>query len=292
MKKLVILTLTAVISIFFSVTVFGQDRIAIVLSSLNNPFFIAMKKGAEAKAHELGYDLIVLDSQNDQGKELANVEFLTVRGVEAILINPTDSNAVSNAIRMANRANIPVITLDRAANRGNIVSHIASNNLTGGEMAGKYIAERLGTNAQVIQLEGIPGTSVARERGQGFINAVDNYRLDLLASQTANFNRTEGYEVMIKMLTSHPNVQAVFSQNDEMALGALQAIHTSSKSVIIVGFDGSAAGINAINNGLLDATIAQQPVMIGALGIETAVKLLKGKEVDSYISVPLKIIIK
>ncbi|KLV10604.1 MULTISPECIES: ribose ABC transporter substrate-binding protein RbsB [Photobacterium] len=290
MKKLATLISAAVMSASFSTTAAAQDTLAMVVSTLNNPFFVTMKEGAEAKAQELGYNLIVLDSQNDPSKELSNVEDLTVRGVKAILINPTDSDAVSNAIRMANRANIPVLTLDRGASRGDVVSHIASDNVAGGEMAGKYIMEKVGEKARVIQLEGIAGTSAARERGQGFMNAVDNSGMELLASQPADFDRTKGLNVMENMLAANPNVQAVFAQNDEMALGALRAVQASGKQVLIVGFDGTDDGIAAVKRGKLGATIAQQPDLIGALGVETADKMLKGEKVEANIPVPLKVI--
>ncbi|SQD80196.1 ribose ABC transporter substrate-binding protein RbsB [Moritella yayanosii] len=292
MKKLATLISAAVVSVSFSATVMAQDTIAMVVSTLNNPFFVTMKEGAEAKAKTLGYKLIVLDSQNDPSKELANIEDLTVRGVKAILINPTDSDAVSNAIRMANRANIPVITLDRGASRGKVVSHIASDNVAGGEMAGQYISDTIGANAKVIQLEGIAGTSAARERGQGFMNAVGKNKMNLLASQPADFDRTKGLNVMENMLAANPDVQAVFAQNDEMALGALRAVQASGKDVLIVGFDGTKDGIAAVNRGILGATIAQQPALIGALGVETADRVLKGLPVEKNIAVPLQVITK
>ncbi|GAD88913.1 ribose ABC transporter substrate-binding protein [Vibrio halioticoli NBRC 102217] len=292
MKKLTTLISAALLSSTMSVSAHAQDTLAIVVSTLNNPFFVTMKDGAESKAKELGYNLIVLDSQNDPSKELSNVEDLTVRGVKAILINPTDSDAVSNAIRMANRANIPVLTLDRGASRGDVVSHIASDNVAGGEMAGKFIMERVGEKAKVIQLEGIAGTSAARERGEGFMKAVKSGNMDLLASQPADFDRTKGLNVMENLLAANSDVQAVFAQNDEMALGALRAIQASGKDITIVGFDGTDDGIAAVNRGLLSATIAQQPDMIGSLGVETADKVLKGQTVEKNIPVPLKVITK
>ncbi|MFT5808677.1 MAG: ribose transport system substrate-binding protein [Moritella dasanensis] len=292
MKKLATLISAALVSASFSATVMAQDSIAMVVSTLNNPFFVTMKEGAEDKAEALGYKLIVLDSQNDPSKELSNVEDLTVRGVKAILINPTDSDAVSNAIRMANRAGIPVLTLDRGASRGKVVSHIASDNVAGGEMAGQYITDTIGANAKVIQLEGIAGTSAARERGQGFMQAVDKNKMNLLASQPADFDRTKGLNVMENMLAANPDVQAVFAQNDEMALGALRAVQASGKDVLIVGFDGTKDGIAAVNRGILGATIAQQPALIGALGVEAADKVLKGLPVEKSIAVPLKVITK
>ena len=292
MKKLTTLISAAVISATFNAGAAAQDTIAMVVSTLNNPFFVTMKEGAEKKAKELDYKLIVLDSQNDPSKELANVEDLLVRGVKAILINPTDSDAVSNAVRMANKANTPVFTLDRAANNGEVVSHIASDNVAGGEMAGKYISEKIGKDAKIVQLEGIAGTSAARERGEGFMKAVKSEKMQLLASQPADFDRTKGLNVMENLLSSQPQTQAVFAQNDEMALGAFRAVQASGKDILIVGFDGTEDGIAAVKRGLLGATIAQQPSLIGEIGVESAVAVLTGKTVAKNIPVPLMMIVK
>ncbi|OIN06560.1 ribose ABC transporter substrate-binding protein RbsB [Oceanisphaera psychrotolerans] len=291
MKKMTTLLSAALISATMTSGAYAKDTLALVISTLNNPFFVTMKEGAEQKAEELGYDLIVLDSQNDPAKELANVEDLSVRGAKVLLINPTDSDAVTNAIRLANGAGLPVLTLDRAATRGEVVSHIASDNVAGGKMAGDYIAEQVGANARVIQLEGIAGTSAARERGEGFAQAVTEHGFELLASQPADFDRTKGLNVMENLLTGNPTVQAVFAQNDEMALGALRALQAANKKeVIIVGFDGTEDGIKAVQGGRLAATIAQQPDAIGAIAVETADKVLKGETVASHIPVPLQVI--
>lgn len=268
----------------------AKDTIALAVSTLDNPFFVTLKEGAEAKAKELGYELLVLDSQNDPAKELANVEDITVRGAKVLLINPTDSEAVGNAVATANKKNIPVITLDRGANKGDVVAHIASDNVAGGKMAGDFIAEKLGKKAKVIQLEGIAGTSAARDRGEGFKQAVAAHEFNVLASQPADFDRTKGLNVMENLLTSHGNVQAVFAQNDEMALGALRALRASGKKVMVVGFDGTDDAVKAVKEGKLAATIAQQPEKIGALGVEAADKLLKGEKVEAQIPVSLKII--
>lgn len=291
MKKLTTLLSIALISATMTSGAYAKDTLALVISTLNNPFFVTMKEGAEQKAQELGYDLIVLDSQNDPAKELANVEDLSVRGTKVLLINPTDSDAVTNAIRLANRAGLPVLTLDRAANRGDVVSHIASDNVAGGLMAGDYIAEQIGADAKVIQLEGIAGTSAARERGNGFAQAVTKHGFELMASQPADFDRTKGLNVMENLLTGNPTVQAVFAQNDEMALGAMRALQAANKKdVLIVGFDGTQDGIKAVQGGRLAATIAQQPNAIGAIAVETADRILKGETVADHIPVPLQVI--
>ncbi|GIU27762.1 ribose ABC transporter substrate-binding protein RbsB [Shewanella schlegeliana] len=289
-KKASVMLAAALLPSLVSFSASAQDAIAIVLSTMNNPFFVTMKDGAEAKAKELGYKLIALDSQNDPSKELANVEDLTMRGVKAILINPTDALAVTNAIRTANRANIPVLTLDRTAERGDIVSHIASDNIAGGELAGQFIAQQLGANAKVIQLEGIAGTSAARERGEGFSNAVNAHGLNMLSSQPADFDRSKGLNVMENMLAANGDVQAVFAQNDEMALGALRAIEAAGKDVMVIGFDGTDEGIAAVRRQQLSATIAQQPELLGATAIATADRILKGQVVEKSIPVALKII--
>ncbi|ATW46490.1 ribose ABC transporter substrate-binding protein RbsB [Glaesserella parasuis] len=290
MKKLT--SLGIALGLAFSTSAMAKETIALAISTLDNPFFVTLKEGAEKKAKELGYNLVVLDSQNDPAKELSNVEDVTVRGAKVLLINPTDSEAVGTAVAVANKKNIPVITLDRGANKGNVVSHIASDNVAGGKMAGDFIAEKVGKNAKVIQLEGIAGTSAARERGEGFKQAIEANQFELLASQPADFDRTKGLNVMENLLASHGSAKAVFAQNDEMALGALRAIKASGKNILVVGFDGTDDAVKAVNGGQLAATIAQQPEKIGELGVEVADKVLKGEKVEAQIPVPLKVISK
>ncbi|MCT8343708.1 MULTISPECIES: ribose ABC transporter substrate-binding protein RbsB [Photorhabdus] len=292
-KKLVTILSAVALSMTVSINALAKDTIALVISTLNNPFFVTMKDSAQKEADKLGYNLIVLDSQDNPAKELANVQDLTVRGTKLMLINPTDSDAVGNAIIMANNAKIPVITLDRIANKGTVVSHIASDNRLGGKIAGDFIAEKLGDGAKIIQLEGIAGTSAARERGEGFNKVAQEHKFNMLASQPADFDRTKGLNVMQNLLTAHPAVQAVFAQNDEMALGALRALQTAGKSdVLVVGFDGTGDGIKAVQRGKLGATIAQRPDQIGIVGVQTANKVLRGEKVEAVIPVELELVIK
>lgn len=290
MKKLTTIASALALSFTLSSTALAQDTIALTVSTLDNPFFVSLKDGAQKKADELGYKLVVLDSQNDPAKELSNVEDLTVRGAKVLLINPTDSAAVGNAVAIANRNKIPVITLDRGAAKGDVVSHIASDNVAGGKMAGDFIAQKLGNGAKVIQLEGLAGTSAARERGEGFKKAVDEHKFAVLASQPADFDRTKGLNVTENLLASKGDVQAIFAQNDEMALGALRAIGAANKKVLVVGFDGTDDGVKAVKSGKLAATVAQQPELIGSLGVETADKILKGEKVEAKIPVALKVV--
>ena len=250
-------------------TIAEAAKVGLVVSTQDNPFFVTLKEGAVSKAKDMGHEIVVLDSQNDPSKELGNVEDLLIKGIDVLLINPTDSDAVASAVKAANRNKVPVITLDRASNGGKVVTHIASDNVAGGELAGNYIIEQLnGKSNKVVELEGIPGTTAARDRGQGF-NKAANGKLDVVARQAADFDRTKGLNVMENILQAQPEVNAVFAHNDEMALGALKAIEASGKTdVVIVGFDATEDAVKAVKDGKLSATVAQKPEEIGAKGID------------------------
>lgn len=247
--------------------------------------------GIISKAKELGYELIVLDSQNDPSKELGNVEDLLIRGVDVLLINPTDSDAVASSVRAANRNKTPVVTLDRAANKGKVVAHVASDNVLGGEMAGKYIVEKLNGAGKVVELEGISRTTAARDRGAGFNKAVEG-KLEVVARQAADFDRTRGLNVMENILQAQPEIDAVFAHNDEMALGALKTIEASGKNIIVVGFDATDDAVASVKEGKFSATVAQKPTEIGATGIEVADKIIKKEEVPANVPVVLELIVK
>ncbi|WP_462424726.1 ribose ABC transporter substrate-binding protein RbsB [Fusobacterium ulcerans] len=291
MKKfLKVFGVAALLVAVSSVASAAGEKIGLVVSTQNNPFFVTLKEGAVKKANELGYELIVLDSQNDPSKELGNVEDLLVKGVDVLLINPTDSDAVVSSVRAANRSKIPVVTLDRAANGGKVVSHVASDNVLGGEVAGNYIVEKLGGKGKVVELEGIPGTTAARDRGEGFNKAIVG-KLDVVAKQAADFDRTKGLTVMENILQAQPEINAVFAHNDEMALGALKAIESSGrKNVIVVGFDATDDAVAAVKDGKLSATVAQKPAEIGAIGVEVADKIIKKQPVQENVPVALELI--
>lgn len=269
----------------------GGYKIGVSLSTLNNPFFVSIREGIEEKAKEEGAEVVISDAQNDSSVQSNQIEDLITQKVDLIIINPVDSTAISSSVQKANEANIPVICVDRGTEDGEIVSLVASNNVEGGKMAGEFILEKVGENAEVIQLEGIPGASSTRERGQGFEEATKD-KINLVASQTANFDRAEGLTVMENLLQAQPDVKAVFCQNDEMALGASEAIKASGKDVTIVGFDGNEDAIKAVEEGNLSATVAQKPKEMGRLAIETAIKYLKGEKVEETVDSPLELIKK
>ncbi|MCF0253481.1 MAG: ribose ABC transporter substrate-binding protein RbsB [Duodenibacillus sp.] len=278
---------------FAGMTGANAATFGLVVSTQDNPFFVTLKDGAVAKAKAMGHKLIVLDSQNDPAKELNNVEDLMVKGVDVLLINPTDSDAVVSAVKAANRSRVPVVTLDRASNGAKVVTHIASDNVAGGEMAGKYIVEKLqGKSVKVVELEGIPGTTAARDRGQGFNKAAEG-KLTVVARQAADFDRTKGLNVTENILQAQPEVSAIFAHNDEMALGALKAAEASGrKGIMIVGFDATDDAVRAVKEGKLAATVAQKPAEIGAKGIEAADKIVSKASLPKFIPVELELVTK
>lgn len=263
------------------------------ISTLNNPFFVSLKEGAEKAAKESGAELIVVDAQDDSAKQLNDVEDLIQKKVDILLINPTDSHAVSSAVESANQAGIPVITVDRESEGGETVAHIASDNVSGGKMAGEFILEQLGGKGNIVELEGIPGTSAARDRGKGFHEAVDGKSsVKVVASQPADFNRAKGLNVMENILQSNKDIQAVFAHNDEMALGALEAIKAAKKDILVVGFDAIEDAVKAVEKGDMAATIAQKPEEMGKTAAEVAVKAAKGEKVEKFYPVELELITK
>lgn len=265
--------------------------IGFVVSTQTNPYFVTLKEGVEEKAKELGLEVVIVDAQDDPSKAASGVEDLITQNVDLILINPTDSDAIVPSVEAANDAGIPVLTVDRTANGGDVISHIASDNVAGGELAGEFIVEKIGSG-KVIELEGIPGANSTTERGEGFAKGIEGSDIEVIARQTANYDRTEGLNVMENLLQSHPDVNAVFAQNDEMALGALEAIEASGRDILVVGFDAIDDAVNSVEDGKLAATIAQKPEDMGKTAIEIAKKYLDGEDIEDFIPVDLELISK
>lgn len=273
----------------------GKYTLGLVLSTLNNPFFVSVRDGAQKAADAAGVTLTIVDAQDDSAKMTAGIEDLINKKVSALLINPTDADAVVPSIQKANAANIPVFTVDRAANGGTVVSHIASDNVAGGKMAAEFLCNAIGGKGNVVELQGIAGTSAARDRGKGF----DDYMAascpdaKIVAQQTANFNRDEGLTVFENILQAQPDIAGVFAHNDEMVLGAIQAAEAAGRTgIVFVGFDAIDDAIAAVKEGKLAATVAQQPALMGQTAVETSVKYLNGETVEASIPVALTLITK
>ncbi|MFI1070724.1 substrate-binding domain-containing protein [Streptomyces puniciscabiei] len=272
----------------------ATPKLGLSLSTLNNPFFVQIRAGAQAEAKKLGVDLTVTDAQNDASQQANQLQNFTSSGLGAIIVNPVDSDAAGNSVKAADKARIPVIAVDRGVNKAAVDALVASDNVAGGELAAKTIAEKLGGKGRIVILQGQAGTSAARERAQGFAQGLKAYPgIQVLAQQPADFDRTKGLDVMSNLLQAHPDVQGVIAANDEMALGAIKALGSrAGRSVQVVGFDGTPDGLTAVRNGTLYASVAQQPSQLGRIAVDNALKAVQGKKVEPTVKVPVKVVTK
>lgn len=291
MKKTLIITLLSILilSCQSGESQGNKATVGLSVSTLNNPFFVSLSEGAKQKAKELNINLSVVNASDDTAKQTSDIEDLISKNVQVIIVNPVDSDAVAPAVLDAINANIPVISVDRGVNGVEVTSAISSDNVAGARLAGEYLIELIGENSKVAELIGIPGATATIDRGKGFHQSADG-RLNIVASQTANFNRAEGLTVMENILQANPDIKGIFAHNDEMALGALEAVESLGKDIVIIGFDATDDAIYAVQNGIMKATVAQQPELMGATAIETALKIINGETVEKTIPVEINLI--
>jgi len=280
----------------------GNITIALVVKTLNNPFFVTLEQEAKKTAAELGVDLIsqAPEREIDVEKQMQIIENLIQRKVDAICISASGSQQIIPAVAKANKAGIPVLAVDNridsltAAQAGaRIVTYIGSDNEKGGEIAADYIVRRLQGKGKVAILEGTPGHETSIARLSGFLRCIKKVPgIKIAASLTANYERAEGYSVFQNMLESHQDIDALFACNDMMALGAVEAITQAGKEgkIIIVGFDAIEDAKNAIIEGKMDASIAQFPGEMGRLAVEKALEVIKGNSIPSYIPTKVELI--
>lgn len=278
--------------------------VALVMKTLNNPFFIDMQNGAEEAAKRLGIGLIVQAAERevDVEKQMQIIENLIQRKVSVICVTPSGSKEIVPAIVKANRAGIPVLVVDTRVDAvtlneagAKIATFIGSDNVEGGRIAGEYIIKKLGGQGKVVILEGIPGHETGDARLKGFHQIMDsNPGIEIVSSQTANWERDQGFNVFQNILQSHPGVQALFACNDMMALGAMEAIVAAGKSgqITVVGFDAVSDARESIRKGEMQASIAQHPYEMGKLSVEYAYRLINGENITEYIPVKIELITK
>ena len=257
----------------------SAKTITFALSTQANPFFVQMRESAQKKADELGLAINFQDAADDsatQSNQLANA---AASGTGVVIINPTDSDAMASAVQQLVDEKIPVVAVDRAVNNANVASYIASDNETGGKQAAKVLSDAINGEGEILVLQGKTGSSASRERGKGFDEGLkDNPNIKVVAKQTAEFERAKGLDVTTNLLQAHPNVKAIFAENDEMALGAIEALGSKAgKDVKVIGFDGAEDALKAIKDGRMYASIAQQPVKMAEQAVIEASKLLKGE---------------
>ena len=269
-----------------------KSKVAVIISTLNNPWFVVLGDTAKARAQELGYDAAVFDSQNDTAKEAAHFENVMAGGYQAILFNPTDSQGSIANVRRAKAKGIPVFCIDREINATDAATaQILSDSYSGCVALGKYFVKQIGDTGEYVELLGIVGDNNTFNRSKGFHSVVDRYPgLKMVAQQSADFDRSKGLEVMESMLQGHPNIKAVFCGNDAMAMGAYQALVGAGKDkqVKVFGFDGADDVVRLIAEQKIEATGMQFPKTMARKAAEFADQYLKGKR-DFQQKVPVAV---
>jgi ribose transport system substrate-binding protein len=271
----------------------AKPRVALVLKTLNSPFFIDMQKGAQAAADQAGLELVVQAAERevDVDKQMQIIENLVQTGVKALLVTPSGSREIVPAIAKANAAGIPVVIVDTrvdpaaAAEAGiKTAAFVGSDNLEGGRLAGQHLLAATGGKAKVAVLEGIPGHETGDSRLKGFKEAIAKAPgMQIVASQPANWERDLGFNVFQNMLQAHPEIDAVFACNDMMALGAVEAIAVANRmgKIKVLGFDAVDDARKAIASGAMIGSVAQFPSEMGRAAVESASHVLKGEPVQA-----------
>lgn len=267
--------------------------IGVSLLNLSNEFIVMLNRSMDKRARELGARLIVSDAQRSAEKQVEQVESFIAQGVNAIILNPCEVEASSPAVEKALAAGIPVINVN-SETRAAPTAFIGSRDEDAGRIAMGYIAQRLGGKGNVVMMHGFMGQAAQIKRDQGAREVLSqNPGLHLLAEQTAEWDRAKGMSLMENWIQSYGDrINAVFAQNDEMAMGALIAIeHAGRKGkIIVVGVDAIADALQAVHDGRLDATVFQDAVGQGAAAVETATKIIRRQAYQKQILIPFQLV--
>jgi len=253
----------------------------------DNPWRMAQTASLKAEAAKRGYDIVVTDAQDQTAKQVADVEDLIARRVNVILLAPREYEGLAPALQAAKDANIPVILVDREAEGTageDFVTFLGSNFVEQGRRAAEWLVKETGGTAGIVELTGTPGSSVASDRAKGFREVIAQHPgMKILATQTGEFSRANGQRVMQNLAQSlGKQITAVYAHNDEMALGALEALRSAGLNpgtgVKVVSIDGERAALEAIQRGELGATVESNP-RFGPIAFETIEQVRKGQPV-------------
>lgn len=274
----------------------GDDNITIGVSLLgtSNENIVELQEGIEEKADELNVNVRVTDANGDASEQLKQVENFIVEGVDAILLNPVETEASSPATQAALDANIPIVNVNAETDIP-ADAFVGSDDKESAEIAINYIAEQLDEEGDIVMIQGNPGQSAEILRGTGAKETLENYpNMNLLKEQPAKWSREEALTLTQNWLQSSENFEAVFAQNDEMAMGALSAIENANKKddIILIGVDAIPDALNSIAEGRLDATVYQNSAGQGAEGLEIALKIINGEDYEEEVLIPFELVTK
>jgi galactofuranose transport system substrate-binding protein len=271
---------------------FGSATFGFVQTENNNPWRIAQTESMRNAAEENGVKLLITDAQSSTPKQVSDIEDMVAQGVDVLFVPPREEEGLAPALEAAREAGVPVLMVDREANATvckDYLTFMGSNFIEQGERAAEWLVEETGGEAKIVELQGTVGASVTADRGEGFKNVVDeNPGMEIIASQSGNFNRAEGQNVMEQIIGANPDLDAVYAHNDEMAIGAIQALKDAGrapgKDVTVVSVDGTRDALQAIIDGDLGATVETNP-RFGPLAFETAQNFLNGEPIPTRITV-------
>jgi ABC-type sugar transport system substrate-binding protein len=268
----------------------ADEQITIVVSmkgpGAGNPFWAAVEAGALAKGEELGVTVNVMapPQESDVASQISQIEDALAQGVDGIAIAVTDPDALTPVLERAIADGVPVVYIDT---RGNMedVTFIGTNNAEGAKLAADYICENVEAGSDVAILQGLITQSTGQARATGSKSGLEACGLNVVAEQPANWDRAEAVTVMENILTGNPNIRAVFASNDNMALGAVEAIKNAGlgDQIMVVGFDANPDAAASVLAGDMAATIAQNPTNMGGLGVESVFNLINGETLEPVI---------
>ena len=270
-----------------------NKKVAVSISTLDNSFFAIMVEGAQEAAALFGLDLMVFDARNQDAQQITDIATMISQKVDLLIVNPTNSESILPGIEFAHNNAIPVITVDRKTSEGQVLCHIESDNAQGGRMAANIMAQLLNQSGKVLELEGIPGTSAAHERGEGFNEALGKFdQIKIAYREVGHFDREVAKRVTLRILDQNGRIDGVFAHNDNMILGVIDAFEASGLELpqALVGFDAIPEAEDSIREGKLSATIAQKPKTMGWLAIETAARYFRGEPIPPLTLVALKLV--
>ena len=259
----------------------GKVTIGLALPDLQLPFFATMKSEVDTTAVKLGVKVVSIDAQNDPARQAAAMESLVAQKVSGILVSPMTPDSLVPSIQAAVKAGIPVASVNRKANTDAVLVHVGSDNEEGGRAAARYVVDTLKTRGTVIELEGTPGAPSAVDRKKGFDAViVQNPGIKILVSQAADFNRAKANSVMLSLMQAYPKFDAVFAANDEMVIGAIEAMSAAgveASTKVTVGYGATPDGMSFIKQGKLRATIDELPGKQASLALQYLVDYIRNR---------------
>lgn len=262
----------------------GEKKvIGVSVADQKSLFYVAEVAGIKDEAKKLGYEINITSANNDSSAQVKQVNDLLTKEIGALIFTSQDSTAAAAGVRAANKADVPVVAVDQRpeSGQGDLATYIATDSVKAAYELCTWMFEQIGGKGEIAILHGVLGSTAEIQRTEGCQKALkETPEIKVVAEETANWDETEAYKATQNILTANPNLKAVFGESDAMSLGASKAAKAAGKKIFSVGIDGFPTMFDAVASGLTQATMAQQPYMMGQLAVQNAVALIEGKGQD------------